>query len=366
MALPTTSLVPLLMLVVSSLQLMQASEGQMVPAVYVFGDSLVDVGNNNHLPVSLAKADFPHNGMDFPTNKPTGRFSNGKNAADWLADKLGLPTSPPYLAVKSKSPSSFITGVSFASGGAGIFDGSDQTLRQSIPMTKQMEYYQSVYQSLIQQMGSSAAQTHLTKSIFAIVIGSNDIFDYSNSSSARKQSTPPQAFAKLMATALKDHLKQLYLSGARKFVLAGVGPLGCSPRERLKDSANQDCDQDHNSLATLYNQQLKSTLQKLQSEFGKDFSYSYFDTFSMLYNMILNPAPYGFREVKAACCGLGDLRAMVPCIPISSYCSDRRDHVFWDMFHPTEAATQLLIDAFYDGPTGKYTFPTNIKQLIAV
>ncbi|CAI0379737.1 unnamed protein product [Linum tenue] len=286
MGLPATSLVPLL-LVVSSLLMQQGSEGEMVPAVYVFGDSLVDVGNNNHLPVSLAKADFPHNGMDFPTNKPTGRFSNGKNAADWLADKLGLPTSPPYLAVKSKSPSSFITGVSFASGGAGIFDGSDQTL-------------------------------------------------------------------------------QLYLSGARKFVLAGVGPLGCSPRERLKDSANQDCDQDHNSLATFYNQQLKSTLQKLQSEFGKDFSYSYFDTFSMLYNMILNPAPYGFREVKAACCGLGDLRAMVPCIPISSYCSDRRDHVFWDMFHPTEAAAQLLIDAFYDGPTGKYTFPTNIKQLIAV
>ncbi|CAI0379738.1 unnamed protein product [Linum tenue] len=61
----------------------------MVPAVYVFGDSLVDVGNNNHLPVSLAKADFPHNGMDFPTNKPTGRFSNGKNAADWLG-KLSI------------------------------------------------------------------------------------------------------------------------------------------------------------------------------------------------------------------------------------------------------------------------------------
>lgn len=57
---------------------------QSVPGLYIFGDSLVDVGNNNHLSLSLAKADFPHNGVDFPTGKATGRFSNGKNAADFL------------------------------------------------------------------------------------------------------------------------------------------------------------------------------------------------------------------------------------------------------------------------------------------
>lgn len=58
---------------------------QSVPAVYVFGDSLVDVGNNNHLPLSLVKADFPYNGVDFAAKKATGRFSNGKNAADFLS-----------------------------------------------------------------------------------------------------------------------------------------------------------------------------------------------------------------------------------------------------------------------------------------
>lgn len=60
-----------------------ASHGQMVPAMYVFGDSLVDVGNNNHL-LTLLKADYPHNGVDYPGRKATGRFSNGKNAADFL------------------------------------------------------------------------------------------------------------------------------------------------------------------------------------------------------------------------------------------------------------------------------------------
>ncbi|KAL6999270.1 hypothetical protein U1Q18_000432 [Sarracenia purpurea var. burkii] len=101
-----------------------------VPAVYVFGDSLVDVGNNNYLKLSLAKADFPHNGVDFPGKKPTGRFSNGKNSADFLAEKVGLVTPPPYLSLVSNSnkPNAFpITGVSFASGGAGIFNATDKS-----------------------------------------------------------------------------------------------------------------------------------------------------------------------------------------------------------------------------------------------
>lgn len=46
----------------------------------------------------------------------------------WAAQKVGLPTSPPYLSLVSKSnkkKGSFEAGVSFASGGAGIFNGTD-------------------------------------------------------------------------------------------------------------------------------------------------------------------------------------------------------------------------------------------------
>jgi hypothetical protein len=56
-----------------------------VPAIYVFGDSTADVGNNNYLPGSaVPRANFPHNGVDFPTARPTGRFSNGYNGVDFL------------------------------------------------------------------------------------------------------------------------------------------------------------------------------------------------------------------------------------------------------------------------------------------
>lgn len=66
----------------------QDTSPRKVTAMYVFGDSLVDVGNNNHLELSLAKANFPHNGVDYPTGKATGRFSNGKNAADFIGKHL--------------------------------------------------------------------------------------------------------------------------------------------------------------------------------------------------------------------------------------------------------------------------------------
>lgn len=58
--------------------------GQHLNASFVFGDSLVDSGNNNYL-VSLSKANYLPNGIDFlPTRQPTGRYTNGRTIADIL------------------------------------------------------------------------------------------------------------------------------------------------------------------------------------------------------------------------------------------------------------------------------------------
>lgn len=54
------------------------------PAFFVFGDSLVDNGNNNFL-ITGARADMPPYGIDSPAHKPTGRFSNGLNIPDVIS-----------------------------------------------------------------------------------------------------------------------------------------------------------------------------------------------------------------------------------------------------------------------------------------
>ncbi|XP_038685389.1 GDSL esterase/lipase At5g55050-like [Tripterygium wilfordii] len=340
-------------------------EAQMVPAMFVFGDSLVDVGNNNHLSVSIAKADFPFNGIDFPTKKPTGRFSNGKNAADFIAEKVGLPSSPPYLSLISKKndlASSSLTGVSFASGGAGILNGTDQALRQAIPLTKQVADYAMVREALVQKIGSSAARALVSKSLFVVVIGSNDLFDYNGKSDLQGKYTPEQ-YLNQMASILKDRLKRLHANGARKFFSAGVGPIGCTPSQRVKNET-QVCNEELNSWVVNYNQVLKSMLEQLKQEL-QDINYSYFDTYTVLNNIVQNPTNYGFSEVKAACCGRGDLRAKIPCVPVAKYCPNRRDHLFWDLYHPTEAAANILVDTIFDGPSD-YSFPMNLRQLVSV
>lgn len=58
-----------------------AQDTTLVPAIITFGDSAVDVGNNDYLP-TLFRADYPPYGRDFVNRKPTGRFCNGKLATD--------------------------------------------------------------------------------------------------------------------------------------------------------------------------------------------------------------------------------------------------------------------------------------------
>ena len=73
-------------------------------------------------------------------------------------------------------------------------------------MDQQIEYYSLVYQKLVVELGLSAAQAHLSKSLFTVVIGSNDIFGYHESSDLRKKYSPQQ-YVESMASTLKSQLK---------------------------------------------------------------------------------------------------------------------------------------------------------------
>lgn len=53
----------------------------LVPAIFTFGDSAADAGNNDYLP-TIIKANYPPYGRDFVDRKATGRFCNGKLATD--------------------------------------------------------------------------------------------------------------------------------------------------------------------------------------------------------------------------------------------------------------------------------------------
>ena len=56
------------------------------PATFVFGDSLVDAGNNNYI-ATLSRANYAPNGIDFDGHQPTGRYTNGRTIVDILGDE---------------------------------------------------------------------------------------------------------------------------------------------------------------------------------------------------------------------------------------------------------------------------------------
>lgn len=65
-----------------------AARKEMVPAMFIFGDSLIDNGNNNNL-ASLAKANYYPYGIDF-RGGPTGRFSNGYTMVDEIGNNISF------------------------------------------------------------------------------------------------------------------------------------------------------------------------------------------------------------------------------------------------------------------------------------
>ncbi|KAI8535612.1 hypothetical protein RHMOL_Rhmol10G0187600 [Rhododendron molle] len=54
-------------------------------ALFAFGDSLTDNGNNNYFLSSLAKANYVPYGVDFEEG-PSGRFSNGRTSLDYIGN----------------------------------------------------------------------------------------------------------------------------------------------------------------------------------------------------------------------------------------------------------------------------------------
>ncbi|GJT50319.1 GDSL esterase/lipase 1-like protein [Tanacetum coccineum] len=91
-------------------------------ALFVFGDSLFDPGNNNYIKtIPVFQANFlPYGESHF--TPPTGRFSNGRLIPDFIAEYARLPPIRPYLAPGNTE---LTYGTNFASTGSGALNDTD-------------------------------------------------------------------------------------------------------------------------------------------------------------------------------------------------------------------------------------------------
>ncbi|WVZ10623.1 hypothetical protein V8G54_015153 [Vigna mungo] len=218
---------------------------RIVPALYVFGDSTVDAGNNNNLN-TLAKANaFPY-GIDF-NNCSTGRFSNGKTLADLIAIRLGLPMPPPYLGVPKSMRNQVIRGINYASGSCGILNST--RAGDCLSLDKQIEYFTStVANDLPRSIHNKTKLSHyLANSLYLISIGSNDyMLNYFKYPNGTNNNLNPEKYADYLLEQLASRIKRIYDLGARKFVISRIGEIGCTPACVIRTPYSQKCNEDIN------------------------------------------------------------------------------------------------------------------------
>ncbi|XP_050365488.1 GDSL esterase/lipase At5g37690-like [Argentina anserina] len=373
-------ILPLFVSLIITLLSLAAAAKPALPPVFIFGDSTADVGTNNFLPHSMARADFPPNGIDFPGGpNPTGRFSNGLNSADFLARLFGYKRSPsPFLSFKYSSlQKKMFNGINFASGGSGLLDITGRTMltlmkfgtgniplgvsfrnqqKHVISLTDQMHQFSSVKNNLTTLMGVKPTEKYLKGSLIFISIGSNDLFAYYHS----KSSIPKEDFLCSLELAYENHLKTLYDLGARKFGIISVAPIGCCPSQKIFN-ATEGCLEELNEYAIAFHLKLEALLCKLSTEY-EDFMYSLGNSYEMTINVIQNPLLFNFTEVESACCGSGKLNAESFCKQGSNLCSDRNQYLFWDRFHPSQAASKLAAITLFSGGQ-PFVSPVNFYQL---
>ncbi|CAN4121458.1 unnamed protein product [Withania somnifera] len=144
----------------------------LVPALCIFGDSVVDVGNNNNLS-TLVKANFPPYGRDFVTHKPTGRFCNGKLATDFTAEYLGFTSYPPAYLSREARGQRILTGVNFASASSGYY-GRTARLFRAITLKHQLKYYRLWQRKIVNLVGKTKANDIFSGGIHLLSAGSSD------------------------------------------------------------------------------------------------------------------------------------------------------------------------------------------------
>ncbi|KAM1232550.1 hypothetical protein TB2_002273 [Malus domestica] len=334
-----------------------------VPAMFVFGDSLIDVGNNNFLN-SLAKSNYYPYGCDFRAG-PTGRFTNGRTFVDLLGNLLGLPYVPAFADPNTKG-TRMLGGVNYASAAAGILDETGQHYGERYSLSQQVLNFESTLNQLRSMMSGTNLTQMLAKSIAVLAFGSNDYINNYLLPSLYTSSyhyTPP-AFANLLLNRYTRQILALHSVGLRKFVLAGIGPLGCIPNQRASAAQPERCLDYVNQILGTYNEGLRSLVNQFNTN-HPDAIFVYANTYGAFGDMLNNPAPYGFSVIDRGCCGIGRNRGQITCLPYAVPCSNRNQYMFWDAFHPTEAANAILAWRAYNGPPSD-SYPINVQQMALI
>ncbi|XP_058183243.1 GDSL esterase/lipase At5g33370-like [Rhododendron vialii] len=341
-----------------------APQAEAARAFFVFGDSLVDAGNNNYL-ATTARADSPPYGIDYPTHRPTGRFSNGLNIADLISQLIGSQPTLPYLSPELRGQK-LLVGANFASAGVGILNDTGIQFVNIVRIYQQLANFQQYQQRVSALVGKDQAKKLVNQGLVLITLGGNDFVNnyYLIPFSARSLQFALPAYIPFLIAEYQKILQRLYDLGARRVLVTGTGPLGCVPAELGMRSRNGECATDLQRAAALFNPQLVQMVTNLNNKTGSHVFIAA-NAQEMHMDFIVNPRAYGFVSSKIACCGQGPYNGLGLCTLASNLCANREQYAFWDAFHPSEKANKIIAQQIMSG-SNKYMHPMNLSTIMAL
>ncbi|KAL8122742.1 hypothetical protein AgCh_010936 [Apium graveolens] len=153
-------------------------------ALFVFGDSPYDPGNNNY--ISTTNTNFQANFWPYGKSyfsEPTGRFTDGRIIPDFICEYAGLQLIPPFLQPGNHH---YFHGANFASGGAGALDETNRGL--VVNLNTKLNQFKNVADQLKQRLGDEEASALLSRSVYMISIGINDYLSTTKKDSEQHRS----------------------------------------------------------------------------------------------------------------------------------------------------------------------------------
>ena len=307
---PKPWLVLVLLACASVVSTASAADKLAAERLVVFGDSLSDPGNafallgTNNTPPDWSVDAFLV--PDRPYAKGGHHLSNGATWIEQLARPLGLAGSV-RPALRGGGATNYAFSGARASDVAGPYDLQEQVSR------------------FLSDFGGDAP----SGALYVIAIGGNDLRDALLAGLGGGPAAA-QAVVEEALSSISVQIMQLYVAGARDFLVWNAPDIGLTPAL----NGNPPAAGFANQLAQGFNDGLNALLAQL-SQALPGIRFTQFDVYAKLNTIVANPQLFGLSNVTSAC--------ITPRTPPFS-CKKPDEYLFWDGIHPTKAAHGILAE----------------------
>ncbi|KAF8408991.1 hypothetical protein HHK36_005062 [Tetracentron sinense] len=317
-------------------KLRQLAAKKNITCILVFGDSSVDPGNNNRLTTTF-KGNFAPYGKDFINGLPTGRFSNGRLATDFIAEAFGYTTIIPGFLERNLKKEELLHGISFASAASG-YDDLTANFTNVLPVSKQLQYLLHYKIQLRRLVGVKRTEEIIRNAIFILSMGTNDFIQNYFLEPNRSKQFSLEEYENYLTACMFNDIKIMHSLGATRLAVVGIPPLGCMPIVKTLMGATK-CVDSYNKASLSFNSKMRAKLATL----SLGVKNAYIDTYDIVVRAMASPEKYGFEVTSKGCCGSGTFEFGETCKGLIT-CKDPTKYVFWDAVHPTEKMYRLIAD----------------------